>query len=154
MQYCSLQHWTLLPSPVTSTSGCCFHFGSVSSFFLELFIHSSPAAYWASIDLGSSSFSVISFYHFILFMGFSKQEYWNDLPFPSAVDHILSELSTTTCLSWVALHSVAHGARLSKSLIQFFLLMGGAGAASILKNVSQKYWKEESMGGKEIDIIW
>ena len=22
MQYCSLQHWTLLPSPVTSTTGC------------------------------------------------------------------------------------------------------------------------------------
>ena len=24
MQYCSLQHWTLLLSPVTSTTGCCF----------------------------------------------------------------------------------------------------------------------------------
>ena len=31
--------------------------------------------------------------------------------------------------------------------------MGGAGAASILKNFSQKYWKKESMGGREIDII-
>ena len=30
MQYCSLQHWTLLPSPVTSTPGCCFCFGSIS----------------------------------------------------------------------------------------------------------------------------
>ena len=39
MQYCSLQHRTLLLSPVTSTTGCCFHFGSVSSFFLELFLH-------------------------------------------------------------------------------------------------------------------
>ena len=46
MQYCSLQHRTLLPSPVTSTTGHCFHFGSVSSFFLELFLHSSPVAYW------------------------------------------------------------------------------------------------------------
>ena len=36
MQYCSLQHWTLLPSPVTSTTGCCFCFGTVSSFFLQL----------------------------------------------------------------------------------------------------------------------
>ena len=27
MQYCSLQHQTLLPSPVTSTTGCCFHLG-------------------------------------------------------------------------------------------------------------------------------
>ena len=32
MQYCTLQHWTLIPSPVTSTIGCCFLFGSVSSF--------------------------------------------------------------------------------------------------------------------------
>ena len=29
MQYCSLQHQTLLLSPVTSTTGCCFCFGSV-----------------------------------------------------------------------------------------------------------------------------
>ena len=27
MQYCSLQHQTLLPSPVTSTTGYCFHLG-------------------------------------------------------------------------------------------------------------------------------
>ena len=46
MQYWSLQHWTLLPSTVTPTTGHCFHFGSVSSFFLELFLHSSPVAYW------------------------------------------------------------------------------------------------------------
>ena len=37
MQYCPLQHGTLLPSPVTFTTGCCFCFGSISSFFLELF---------------------------------------------------------------------------------------------------------------------
>ena len=42
MQHCSLQNRTLLPSPVTSTTGCCFCFGSISSFFLELFLHSSP----------------------------------------------------------------------------------------------------------------
>ena len=59
MQYCSLQHWTLLPSPVTSTTGCCFCFGSVSSFFLKLFLHWSSVAYWAPTDLESSSFSVL-----------------------------------------------------------------------------------------------
>ena len=42
VQYCSLQHQTLLPSPVTFTVGCCFCFGSVSSFFLELLLHISP----------------------------------------------------------------------------------------------------------------
>ena len=52
MQYCSLQQWTLLLSPVTSTTGHCCHFGSVSPFFLELFLHSSPAAYWARTNLG------------------------------------------------------------------------------------------------------
>ena len=38
MQYCSLQHQTLLLSPVTSTAGYCFCFGSIPSFFLELFL--------------------------------------------------------------------------------------------------------------------
>ena len=61
MQYCSLQLQTLLPSPVTSTTGCCFCFSSISSFFLELFIHWSPVAYWAPTNPGSSSFSVLSF---------------------------------------------------------------------------------------------
>ena len=59
MQYCSLQHQTLLLSPVTPTTGCCFCFGSVSSFFLELFLHWSPVAFWAPTNLGSSSFSFL-----------------------------------------------------------------------------------------------
>ena len=45
--FCSFQFWTLLPSPVTYTDGCCFHFDLVSSLFLELFLHSYPVAYWA-----------------------------------------------------------------------------------------------------------
>ena len=77
MQYCSLQHWTLLLSPVPSTTGCCFCFGSIPSFFLELFLHWSPVAYWAPTDLWSSSFSILSFCLLILFMGFSRQEYWS-----------------------------------------------------------------------------
>ena len=89
MQYCFLQHRTLLLSPVTSTTGYCFCFGSIPSFFLKLFLHWSPEAYWAPTDLGSSSFSILSFYLFILFMGFSRQESWSGLPFPSPVDHIL-----------------------------------------------------------------
>ena len=59
MQYCSLQHRTSLPSPVTPTTGCCFCFGSISSFFLELFLHQSPVAYWAPDDLGNSSLSAL-----------------------------------------------------------------------------------------------
>ena len=45
--------------------------------------------------------------YFILFMGLSRQECWSGLPFPSLVHHVLSELSTITHLSWVALHSMA-----------------------------------------------
>ena len=75
MQYCSLQHLTLLLSPITSTTGCCFAF-SIPAFFLELFLHWSQEAYGAPTNLGSSYFSVLSFCLFILFMGFSRQEYW------------------------------------------------------------------------------
>ena len=56
---------------------------------VELFLHWSPVAYRAPTDLGSWSFSVLSFCLFILFMGFSRQEYWSGLPFPSPVEHIL-----------------------------------------------------------------
>ena len=108
MQDCSLQHQTLLLSPVTSASGFCFCLGFFSSFFLELFLHWSPVAYWAPTDLGSSSFTVVSFCLFISFMGFSRQEHWSGLPFPSPVDHILLELSTMICPSWVALHGIDH----------------------------------------------
>ena len=102
MQCCSLQHWTLLLSPVPSTTGCCFCFGSIPSFFLELCLHWSPVAYWAPTNLGCSSFSILWFCLFILFMGFSRQEYWSGLPFPSPVDYILSDLSCMTSPSWVA----------------------------------------------------
>ena len=77
MQYCSLQHQTFLLSPVTSTAGYYFCFGSTPSFFLELFLLWSPVAYWAPNDLQSSSFGILSFCLFILFMGFSRQEYWS-----------------------------------------------------------------------------
>ena len=123
MQYCSLQHWTLLLSPVTSTTGwCCF--SSVSSFFLELFLHWSPVAYWVPTDLGSSSFSVLSFCLFILFMGFSRQECWSGFPFPSPVDHVLSKLSAMTRLSWVALHGLAHSfIELDKAVVHVIRLV-------------------------------
>ena len=84
---CMIMYRTLLPSPVLSTTGFCFGFGSSPSFFLELFLHWSPVAYWAPTNLGSSPFSVLSFCLFILFMGFSRQEYWSGLPFRSPVDH-------------------------------------------------------------------
>ena len=86
----------------------CFYFGSISSFFLQLVLHWSPVVYWAPTVRVSSSFSVLSFCLFIPFMEFSKQEYWRGLPFPSPLDHVLSDLSTMTCPFWVVLRSMAH----------------------------------------------
>ena len=124
MQYCSLKHRTLLLSTVTSTAGYCFCFGSIPSFFLELFLRWSPVAYWAPTYLGSTSFSILPFCLFILFMGFSRQEYWSGMPFPSPVDHILSDLSTMTCLSWVALQGMAHSfIELDKAVVHVITLI-------------------------------
>ena len=92
MQYCSLHHRTLLLSPVTSTTGYCFCFGSIPSFSLELFLHWSAVAYWAPTNLGSSSFSILSFWLFILFMGFSRQD-------TEVVCHSLLQW-TTFCQNW------------------------------------------------------
>ena len=85
MQYCFLHHWTLLLSSVTSTAWYCFFFGSIPSFFLELFLHRSPVACWAPTDLGISSFSILSFCLFILFMGVLKARIlkWFAIPFSS-----------------------------------------------------------------------
>ena len=61
---------------------------------------------------------------FILFMGFSRQEYWSGLPFPSPVDHVLSELSTMICPSWVALHVMAHNfIELDKAVVHVIRLV-------------------------------
>ena len=81
-------------------------------------------AYWAPTTLGSSYFSVLSFCLFILFMDFSRQEYWSGLQLPSPVDHVLSELSIMTRLSWVALHSMAHSfIELDKTVVHVIRLV-------------------------------
>ena len=111
MQYTSLWHQTLLSPPDTSTTEHHFCFGTAASFILELLeiaLHSSPEAYCTPSYPEVSTSGVISFCLFILFMGFSWQEYWNDLPFPPPVDHVLPEPSTVTCPSWVALHGMTN----------------------------------------------
>src|SRR5574340_163905 len=76
MQYCSLQHQTF--SSITSH----FHNWMLFLLSIRLFILSgviSPlisSSNWAPTDLGSSSFSVLSFCLFILFLGFSREEWF------------------------------------------------------------------------------
>ena len=74
--------------------------GVISPFFSNSIL----GTYWP----GEFIFSVIYFCLFIQFMGFSRQEYWSSFPIPSPVDHTLAEFSTMICLSWAALHSMAH----------------------------------------------
>ena len=113
LQYCSLQHWILFSPPDTSTAEHYFCFGPATSFFLDLLVMtlcSSLVAYWTPSDLGVGRVShLLASYIFMLFMGFSRQEYWNGLLFHSPpVDHILSEPFTMPCLSWVTLYGMTH----------------------------------------------
>ena len=120
MQYCSLQHQTLLPSPVTSTTGCCFCFGSVSSFFLKLVLHWSPGAYWVPTDLGSSSFIVLSFC-------FSYCSWVSQGKNTEVVCHSLPQGRTLLCdlsVLGVCLHGMAHGfIELDKAVVHVISLI-------------------------------
>ena len=72
MQYCSLQHQSLLSPPDTFTTKCCFLFGSAASFFLELLflsLCSSPVAYWIPSDLGGIIFWCLIFLPFHIVHG-------------------------------------------------------------------------------------
>ena len=147
MQYCSLQHRILLLSPVTSTAGCAFCFGPISSLFLELFLYWSPVAYWAPTGLGSSSFSALSFCLFILFVGFSRQEYWSGLPFPSPVDHFLSAESALTSyvyqLSfWVSLECDP----LEKGMAKHYSILALRIPWTVWKGKKIGHWKMNSPG--------
>ena len=62
------------------------------------------STYWP----GEFIFQCPTFCLVVLFMGFSRQEYWSGLPFPPPVDHVLSDLSTMTHLSWVAPQGMAY----------------------------------------------
>ena len=59
----------------------------------------------------------------MLFMGFLGQKYWSDLPFTSPVGRVLSELSTMTRASWVALHVMDHSfTELDKAVVHVIRL--------------------------------
>ena len=92
MQYCSLQHQTLLLSP--STTRCCFCFGSISLFFLELFLHSSSGASRGPYRLWEFIFQCHTILPFHTVYGVLKARIlkWFAIPFSSGPH--LSELST------------------------------------------------------------
>ena len=85
------------------------HNGALFQIWLRLFIPSGAVSLLFSSSIldtylpGIFTVSVISFCLFILLMGFSRQEWWSGLPFPSPGDHVLSEFSTKTHPFWVAM---------------------------------------------------
>ena len=59
-----------------------------------------------------------------LLLGLWRRAYWTGLPFPSPVDHTVSDLSTITHLSWVALHHIARSfTELHKAVIHMIILV-------------------------------
>ena len=75
----------LLLSWIPPTTGCCLCFGPIPSFFLELFLLWSPVPYWAPTDLGSSSFSILSFlpFHTVHVVLMARILKWFVIPFSS-----------------------------------------------------------------------
>ena len=65
-------------------------------------LHRSPVAYWAPTNLGSSSFTVLSFCLFILFMGFKARILkWFAIPFSSGPGfESLLHLNNKYCCKW------------------------------------------------------
>ena len=121
MQYCSLQHWTLLSPPDISTTEHQF------LLWLSLFIPSGDISLLFSSSIldtywpGEFKYQCPIFLHFHMFMGFSRQEYWSVLAFPSPVDHVLSELSTMTRPSWVAPQAWLSFIELDKAVVLVWL---------------------------------
>ena len=121
MQYCCLQHQTLLLSSVTSTTECCFCFCSIPSFFLELFLHWSTVAYWAPTDRGVHlSVSYLFACSYCSWGSQCKNTEVVCIPFSSGAHFVRTlyhELS-------VALHGVTHGfIELDKAVVHVISLI-------------------------------
>ena len=123
MQYCSSQHRTLLPSPVTSTTGCCFCFDCpfiLSGVISPLISSSIFSTYWC----GEFIFQCPVFLLFHTIHGVLKERIlvWFAIPFSSG-SHFVRTLHMT-CLSWVALHDMAHSfTELDKDVVHVIRLV-------------------------------
>ena len=109
MQYCFLQHQTLLLSPVTSTTGHCFCFFYISSFFLKffspLFSRSILGTYWP----GEFIFQCPIFLSFHTVHGVLKARMlkWFAIPFSSG-PRFVRTLYHDPSVYMAVLHGPAH----------------------------------------------
>ena len=82
--YCSLQHRTLLPSPVTFTTGHCFHFGSVRGVISSVLYHHNKNLKWWTLKppVHHSSWTVLQLHVTAQFHLENKEKYilkvWED----------------------------------------------------------------------------
>ena len=148
VQYCSLEHLPLLPSPVTSTTGHYFHFGSTVSFFLELFLYWSPVAYWAPTRPGEFIFQCSLFLPFHTAHGVPKARIlrWFAIPFSSGPCFVRTLHHDHP--SWVAVH---HGWPYTAWLIDSLSELD----KSVVHVDSEAFWKEQvySESGKNINNL-
>ena len=96
------------------------HLFILSGVISSLIFHSILDTYWpVKFIIQSPIFLPFHGIH-----GVPKAGYWSGLPFPSPVDHILSELSTMIHSSWVTLHSMAHSfTELDKAVVHVISLV-------------------------------
>ena len=144
MQYCSLQHWTLLPSPVTSTTGCCFCFGSISSFFLELFLISNSilGTYWPVEFIFQWNLSFCLFILFILWC-------WRRLL------RVLwtARRSSQSILKEIGLDCSLEGMMLKLKLQYCGHLLWRADSFEKTLNHARKDWRQEEKGTTEDELV-
>ena len=163
MQTCSLQHRTLFASPVLPTPGYCFHFGSVSSFFLELFLNSSPIAYWAPTDLGSSYFSVIFFLSFHTVHGVLKaiitcQQIWKTQQWPqdwkwSFFILISKKGNAKECSNYHKIEIISHVSKVMLKILQARLQQDMNCELKVFKLDSEKAEKPEIKLATSIGLL-
>ena len=105
----------MIGATVSSRSSFCWLYRASSSAVKNIINLTSLLAIWwcpcVELSLVLMPFSVFQCHIFLSFHtvhGVLKARILSDLPFPSPVDHVLSELSTITHPSWVALHGMVH----------------------------------------------
>ena len=134
MQYCSLQHQTLLSPPNTSTTDS-QKFPLWPSYFILTRATSSCPLLFPSSTLDIQGVLIFPCHIFLPFHTVhgvlqARRLMWLDISFP--VGHVLSELSTMSYPSWVALHGIPHSfIELDKAVIQVITVFCKCGLHSV-----------------------
>ena len=102
---CCIQRLCLFSSYLTSQQHLC---QSISLSSWIHFLHLAPRAHSGFPPVSLCLLISLLFLHVHAVHGVLKARILKWFAIPSPVDHVLSELSTMTPLSWVALHSMVH----------------------------------------------